>query len=93
MIMRLYATVKSDRAEKAQGGNEFIRLTLQRERDRIEYDIEYTLDGIRLSARTDSGGVVLYDGMRKGKRRKGEAVRGECDYCGGAHYNEDHPRD
>lgn len=64
--MRLYMKANSERGkEVTKGAQEKINITLQRERERVEYDIEYTLDGIRLSARTDSGGVVLYDGMVK----------------------------
>lgn len=63
--MRLYATVASERATKGQGGNDYIRIDLQRERDRLSHIIEYSEEGMRVSAVTDDGGVILYEERKR----------------------------
>jgi hypothetical protein len=69
--MKLYATVTSERASKSQGGNDYVKIALQRDRERVEYHILYTPDGrIRVSMPTDSGGVELFSYQEKGKKQK-----------------------
>lgn len=69
--MKLYATVTSERASKGQGGNKHIAITLQCERNKVEYIIDYTLEGLRVSATTDDGGIIVYEAI-KGNNQKGE---------------------
>jgi hypothetical protein len=78
--MKLYATVTSERASKSQGGNDYVKIALQRDRERVEYHILYTPDGrIRVSMPTDSGGVELFSYQEKGKKQKSEL----CKICDG----------
>lgn len=62
--MKLYATTTSERASKGQGGNKYIKIDLQRERGKLSHVIEYTTNGLTVSAVTDDGGVIVY---REGK--------------------------
>lgn len=76
--MKLYATVASERASKGQGGNDFVRVELQRERGKLSHVLEYTTAGLRLSQVTDDGGVILFEQREeteKGEKQKGEQVR------------------
>lgn len=67
--MKLYATTTSERASKGQGGNDYIKIELQREREHITHVIEYTTVGLRVSARTKNGGVIVYE-ERENKKRQ-----------------------
>ncbi len=65
--MKLYATVKSERASKGQGGNKFIRVELrQKEGNPIEYYIDYNEKCILVMDSTY--GVLLETG--KGNKQK-----------------------
>jgi hypothetical protein len=73
--MKLYATTTSDRASKGQGGNEYIRITLQSDRKKEDFVIVYTPDSLRVCASTEDGGALLYEvDKEKGKQQKGEIV-------------------
>lgn len=76
--MKLYATTKSERASKGQGGNKHIIIELQRDRTKLSHVIEYTVDGLRVSAMTDNGGVVVYEEGAKCEVLDG----GICKVCG-----------
>lgn len=76
--MKLYATVTSERATKGQGGNDFVRVELQRDRGKLSHVLEYTTAGIRLSQVTDDGGVILFEQREdeeKGEKQKGEKAK------------------
>ena len=73
--MKLYATTTSERASKGQGGNEYIRIHLMNEKKRTMFMIDYSEAGLRLSAPTDTGGVILYE--TKGEKKKDD----EGVYC------------
>lgn len=84
--MKLYATTISERASKGQGGNKHIIIELQRDRTKLSHVIEYTMDGLRVSAMTDDGGVVVYEEgahvvpcKKCGGRRDVEALT--CNSC------------
>lgn len=77
--MKLYATIESERASKGQGGNDYINIELQSGSAKssfVEYAIEYTAEGIRV---TDGDGSIL---LETGDREKGERQKGELCNCG-----------
>jgi len=79
--MKLYATTTSERASKGQGGNEYIRIELQSDREKNEFVIVYTPDSLRVCASTDDGGALLFETHKeKGEKQKGDRL-GKC-HCG-----------
>lgn len=75
--MKLYATARSERAEKSQGGNEYIDVLIK--------DASKEVAGCLIVTPTDSGGACIIwqdrDGQEtplmvtKGKREKGKTMR------------------
>lgn len=75
--MKLYATTTSERASKGQGGNDFLKISLQRDREKLSHIIEYTSDVLCVYAirNTETGQMIGKDLVyreEKGERQKGE---------------------
>lgn len=93
--MKLYATVSSERASKGQGGNEYLAIQVQNEKQEKVLTILYSADGLgkmylskvfgefhairELALKTDEEYMNELQKLEKGEKQKGEK-------CGHAWY-------
>lgn len=82
--MRLYATTTSERASKGQGGNNYLDIKIQDEKQRTVADItvlpkeQGKLENkTRLFVRYNSGAYLIDSYVEKLKQTKGEKKKGE----------------
>lgn len=79
--MKLYGTIQSERAEKGQGGNKFLKFTVTDEskNERFTVDFKIQNDGT-VTLRCGGAGVMSRTfQLPKAKRQKGECKNG-CAY-------------